>query len=301
MKAIGARLEASSARGVVCELKFVRRCLVSVSLHGRGTGSLLLAALALCAACQEASVSSSQRSVECDDEPPRRVTFRQQLRSKLFIDRVPFSDCNPTAVLSAGRVLLQPSVLAQYMAFCKLTDESYKERPATGAGGDDTVTDARLLAIVPIHWSCVEGQTLPVDAAVGAFPLNAIPGRELGPIRGVPDRVQVRDDINRTGEFTYVVSGKPAEIFELSFTYFRSRANPHIWHKVKGKVTCSTDSNGNISSDLDVKLDAATKFPSHRVYLYQEAGIGPLQIKIVVDQKQGKFSNLWHLPPVGTP
>lgn len=265
---------------------------------GRSRTGVCLAMLALLASCQEASVvATSQKAISCDEEgPPAQLTFRKDIRSKLFIDRIPLGMCNPSGVLSL--ILDGPGRYAQYMAFCKLTDESYKERPETGT---DNPLEARVQANVHVSWTCQQGQSRPVSGSLSAE--NTIGGAELGPIFGAPDPTALRDNIAQSGEFAYVTSGRPNLLLEPAFAYFRPRLRPHIWHRVKGTITCSTDSSGQLTSQLDVKFDAVTKFPSHRLYLYNvdQNGGNPTFERMVSWIPQDKFSNLWHLPAVGTP
>jgi hypothetical protein len=251
------------------------------------------------AACQSSLDESETRgAATCGDDPPQQLTFHKQIRSKLFIDRIPLGSCQPYAAMDLTVFLpgIVASRVAEYMAFCKATDEWYREHPATGT---ESPLEARILAKVDLDWTCQAGGTVPSSGSMTVA--QPIGGTEVGPIGGIVNPMQSRESLTSNGEFSFVASGHPNPILEPSFQYFHFRSHPDIWHRVTGKVTCSTDDQGVIGSTVSVQIAAATKFPSHRVYLYDIVNGQPQQERIAADLPQQAFSNLWHLPPVGSP
>jgi hypothetical protein len=273
---------------------------VTCTFHGRALGTLGLAALALCAACRDsAAPAKAAQAVVCDEEPPQELSFARQLRSKLFIDRVPHEMCNPDGVLEAPA---DPEVHAQrmalYMGLCHGTDERFQERPPTG---DENPLGARILGVVFINWTCRANQSVPVSRTFGRSHERA--GHEVSKYYGIAEVTQTRETILQNGEFSYVVSGKPNPTPDVLLTLAYPRTNRHIWHKVTGKITCSTSPGGDVGTKLEAKIAEATKFPSHRLYEYRRETLEgpPIFHSMLADIPQKEFSNLWHLPPVGTP
>lgn len=280
-------------------MRFVVAKMAMFVSRGRARNAFALVALTLSAACQIGTeYATTRQDVLCDQGPPSEISFSGQLRSKLFIDRIPSNKCNPNGVLQpTGARALDDLRYAEYDSFCKLTDLSYKEHPATGT---DNPVEARILAIVAINWTCRQYQTVPSSGAL--IRSSEIGGPELGPIRGAAEVTTTRDTITQNGEFAYVASGRPNAAFEPFFSFFRPRQNTHIWHRVTGKITCATDGQGMISATLEAHISEATKFPSHRLYEYRRDAAGtPIFQRILADVPQQEFSNLWHLPPVGAP
>jgi hypothetical protein len=272
--------------------------------RGHACNAFVLAALTLSAACQTGiDYATTRQGVLCDQGPPEEISFSGQLRSKMFIDRIPTDKCNPNGVLEPipGATNVNDLRYAEYMSFCKLTDLSYEEHPATGT---DNPAEARILAIVAINWTCRQHQAVPSSGMLirSSEIGGAEPARPAGLVHGVADVTMTRDTIAQNGEFAYVTSGRPNAVVEPLLTMFRPRQNTHIWHRVTGKITCATDAQGMISSTLEAKIADATKFPSHRVYEYRRDASGtPIFQRILADVPQQALSNLWYLPPVGAP
>ena len=251
------------------------------------------------ASCQSSlDESETTGAASCGDELPTQLSFRKQIRSKLFIDRIPISLCQPYAALDVTVFFpgLVMSRVAEYMTFCKVTDLSYQEHPATGT---ESPLEARILAKVDLDWTCTAGAAVPTAGTMSVA--QPIGGIEVGPIAGIVNPMQSRESLTSNGEFSYVASGHPNPVLEPSFQYFHLRSRTDIWHKVTGKVTCTTDAAGVPGSTVEVRIAAATKFPSHRVYLYDIVNGQPQFERIAASITQGAFSNLWHLAPVESP
>jgi hypothetical protein len=246
----------------------------------------------------DTETSETEGAATCDDDLPQQLSFRKQIRSKLFIDRIALGQCQPYAAMDVTAFL--PGIVAhrvaEYMAFCKVTDLSYQERPETGT---ENPLEARIMAKVDLDWTCTAGSSVPSSGSMTVHP--SIGGAEIGPIYGVVNPTQSRQSLTSNGEFAYVASGRPNPLLEPTFQYFWPRSRPDIWHKVTGKVTCTTDANGVPGSTVAVQIAAATKFPSHRVYLYDIADGQPQFERLAGSITQQAFSNLWNLSPVGSP
>jgi hypothetical protein len=251
------------------------------------------------ASCQSAlDEGVALGAATCGDELPQQLSFRKQIRSKLFIDRIPLASCQPYAAMDLSSFLpgIVANRVAEYMAFCKVTDLSYQERPATGT---ESPLEARILAKVDLDWTCTAGSAVPSSGSMTVHP--AVGGTEIGPIAGIVNPMQSRDTLTSNGEFSYVASGHPNPLLEPPFQYFWPRSRTDIWHKVTGKVTCTTDANGVPGSTVSVRIAEATKFPSHRVYLYDFVNGQPQFERMAAWIPQQAFSNLWNLSPVGSP
>src|SRR5262249_30618980 len=142
------------------------------------------------------------------------------------------------------------------------------------------------------------GTTMPVNIGE-VTPIATIGGPEPFKQTGAANPILIRNDILTDGTWAMVSSGHPARILEIGFQEHRLRSNTNIWHRLSGKITCGTDAEGTPTFTVDTQFTDATKFPSHRSYLYDApAGGEPKFVRIQNSLRQGTFSNLWFLPPI---
>jgi hypothetical protein len=224
--------------------------------------------------------------------PPRVLTFSEALRSKLFINGVPFGTCNHAAVV--GLVAL-PERIAAYLAFCKMTDLNYQENPPNG--NPVNPLDARILGIATAQWRCQVGNAAPI-APANARGAGSVGGMEPLGLVGVANNVAIRDNILLNGTWGFVTSGKPNPLAEPAFQAHSFRANPDIWNRVQTSISCGVDAAGRPMSTKFYTL-TSTFFPSHKVWSHtpSNAAAGALLFNVA----QRNFSDLWSLPPIPGP
>lgn len=223
------------------------------------------------------------------------LTFSMVLANKLFIGAIEPSRCRPEEVVGEGGAPASPARVAAYMALCLAT--SLRENPPSPQ--EVSPLDARILGGVRLQWRCRAGDEIPTQVGFLA-PLPTRGGAE-GPawlgIEGSVNPTATRNDLMRTGDFAYVVSGHPNSILEPAFQIQRPRQRPDIWARVVGKVRCADDGRGMPEAIVDLQLEH-TLFPSHRLWRAPALEEPAVQVKEV---EQRHFSDLWFLPPIPQP
>lgn len=225
-------------------------------------------------------------------------TFFRQIRTKLFI--APDLDCDALAVVKPfpfPQYYLER--LAAYVAFCLITDLSYQENPLTGVV-QSPILDARIVSGVKINVTCEAGRALPISGELHEkFTFGGVEVKALN-ISGAVNPLATANHLATNGTWAYVASGRPNLLLEPMFKVHNFRQTPYIWHRIEGVATCITNPDGTIGDlDMDVRFTTSTRFPSHRSYWYSKNDV--FLGNAGIDVQQQAFSNLWVLPPVGTP
>jgi len=151
--------------------------------------------------------------------------------------------------------------------------------------------DARIRGGADVRWKCQSGNAAPVLFG-GIDPLTTASGT------GIVNPITTRNNILANGTFGYVLSGHPNPIVEPRFQVHRFRANPDIWDKVTGTITCGTDKNNLPTSRVNTRY-TTTLFPSHKLWFRTPAGAAATSI--LFNRPQGNFSDLWFLPIIPVP
>src|SRR5499433_497365 len=167
------------------------------------------------------------------------LTFDRQVRTKMFINTIPLSMCDPVGVLGppTGPAWLAKS--AAYIALCKRT--SLGENPPNGE--IYSPLDARNLAIVSFRWQCQVGSFIPVNLGQ-VTPVGAFAGME-GPFMGTANPIATANQILADGTWGFVASGHPSLFVEPAFQAMRIRFRTNIWHRAAGRMSCGVDGRGN--------------------------------------------------------
>jgi hypothetical protein len=177
---------------------------------------------------------------------------------------------------------------AALYAFSSATNAQFSENPRDGS---KTSGDYRLWAQVFLDVKCVGNKVTMelTDADTDA-------GYE-GPLKAGFDPLSTLS--NAGGRFSYQARGRPHPAAEPAFQAIASRESNTIWYSVKGHVTCDAQAEATLHLDQVT----TTKFPSFRLWVTQHSGFGRAgSEELIVDRKQGNFSELWSLPPPpGTP
>ena len=238
----------------------------------------------------DSTASVTVHSITFDFVPKKSFTAR--LESKLFIGDIGWLDCgNPNFINPADYL---PGAFqarrAAYQAFCQAT--SLGEDPPNG--DIHNPLDARIRAGVGIDWTCEAGRSTPLEANITAI---ATEGGWEGPVKGVVNATAIRNNLVQSGTFGYVASGHPHPLVETAFQAFRLRNQPDIWQRITGSVSCDTNASGHPTAVLSTNI-MRSPFPSHRLWWKRDANSAP---RLLFDQGQGLFSQLWSLPAVPAP
>jgi hypothetical protein len=222
------------------------------------------------------------------------LTYSRQIRTKMFIANFPASACDPVGVLGLPTGPQWLAKAAAYMALCRRINLG--EDPPNGE--PVSPLDARNLSIVSFGWQCQVGTPIPVNSG-NIIPVATFAGPE-GFFTGVVNPIATRNEILTNGNWGFVASGHPNPIPELAFQAIAIRFNRDIWHRAAGTISCNVDSQGNPTSSMNFRL-SVTHFPSHRSYIYDTSSGPPTFQRVAHNKTQGYMSNLWFLPPVGSP
>jgi hypothetical protein len=225
--------------------------------------------IAGCAAPTDEDVGDSNSAVT--QAPRRRHLF--VVRTKGFIAPI----TNATLGTLGGTI-----ADAGMYALSSATNAQFSEDPPDGGRESGQY---RLWAQVFLDVQCVG-----TNVTMKLTDADTDAGYE-GPLKAEFDRLQTRS--NEEGRFSYQAQGRPHPAAEPGFQLIKERQSNTIWYNVKGNVTCDADAEAT----LHLEKVTTTKFPSFRLWVTQHSGVGRTGAeKLIIDRKQGNFSELWSLP-----
>jgi hypothetical protein len=240
--------------------------------------TLLFTALTLTGCVEGAETEDTTDETEAVDEaeaalPPRRATTFI-VESKSFIAPIPAN------MIGSFGNFFQDTAL---QAFAATTNAGFSENPTTGA------KSAKQFRV----WGHVELDVVCNGSTVQSIQLLN-PATDVGfegPLKGEIDPIKS----SAAGKsFSYQVSGRPNILAEPSFQAVHSRTNRTIWYRVNGHVSC----DASAAAFLTIDSVPNTNFPSVRVFATRVSGGVIAPEGKVYEEIQGKFIELWSLPPV---
>jgi hypothetical protein len=249
---------------------------------------------ALAAHCNEPGAPPpTQQTSEvaaCAPPPPPILTFSRKLASKMFISTI-----GPVNCTASTGIVVPVGIAGQaaMFAFCALTDLQMGENPPNDA--NVAPLDARVLSIGRGSWQCQAGNAAPFG---GTWVTGGSVGGPEGPFVGIANNPGIRDNINLNGTYGFVSSGHPNPLVEPSFQAQRLRARTDIWDKTTGAITCGVDARGQPTSTTNFAA-TFTRFPQHKIWTHTPSNA--VASRLLFNNPQGLFSNLWWLPAIPAP
>lgn len=201
-------------------------------------------------------------------------------KHRFFIDAKSFIRNIPSSQLGT---LGNPIVDAQLELFRLTTNLGFSELPANG---DPNASTFRVYAHLLLNATCT-GRTISLSAAdsFSDVGFESLLHGELIPFqfRTTPG-----------GTFSFQAAGAPNILAEIPFNAIQVRSTRHIWYRVDGHVTC--DAAG--AAQLFIDRVTNTNFPSVRVWATHTEGAKIDREALLVDRRQGNFSELWRLAKI---